>query len=160
MRSEGYGTWSVCVCLCVCLSVRTYSRTTRNKAAKKRHQWVQFHTGLIFKQAIFVKPLRSKVKRSAKANMLMSTASPRPVFAALHTVMASQVTQRSSRESKAAFKRYPRIQVSSRSEKRGVHLSLYACVYIVVACVYRCVTHRMRTTCKFSLHPLAYQHVA
>ena len=51
----------LCVCLSVCLSVGTYSRTTRNKAAKKRYQWVQCHTNLIFKMAIFVNLLRSKV---------------------------------------------------------------------------------------------------
>ena len=49
----------------VCKSVRlfgtTYSATTRNKAAKKRYQQVQCHTGLIFKIVIFVKVLRSKV---------------------------------------------------------------------------------------------------
>ena len=28
MRSEGYGTWSVCLCVSVCLSVSTYHRTT------------------------------------------------------------------------------------------------------------------------------------
>ena len=43
------------------LSGTTYSGTTRNKAAKKRYQRVQCHTGLIFKIAIFVKVLRSKV---------------------------------------------------------------------------------------------------
>ena len=37
---------------------------------------------------------------SEKANMVMSTAS---VFAALHTVEASEVTQRSRHQSKAAF---------------------------------------------------------
>ena len=36
-------------------------RHLRNKAAKKRFQRVQCHTGLIFKMAIFVKVLRSKV---------------------------------------------------------------------------------------------------
>ena len=43
------------------LSGTPYSGTTRNKAAKKRCQRVQCHTGLIFKIAIFVKVLRSKV---------------------------------------------------------------------------------------------------
>ena len=38
-----------------CLSVTTFSATTRNKAAKKRYQRVQCHTGLILKIAIFVK---------------------------------------------------------------------------------------------------------
>ena len=45
MRREGYSTWS----------------GSGNKAAKKRYQRVQCHTGLIFKIAIFVKVLRSKV---------------------------------------------------------------------------------------------------
>jgi hypothetical protein len=59
MRSEGYGTWFVRPS--VRLSVTTFSATTRNKAAKKRYQRVQCHTGLILKMAIFVKVLRSKV---------------------------------------------------------------------------------------------------
>ena len=46
----------------------------------------------------------------------MSTALPQPVFAALHTVEASEVTQRSGCESKAAFKHY---QLSGRSEQRS-----------------------------------------
>ena len=49
------------VCPSVRLSVTTFSATTRNKAAKKRYQRVQCHTGLILKMAIFVKVLRSKV---------------------------------------------------------------------------------------------------
>ena len=49
------------VCKSVRLSVTTFSATTRNKAAKKRYQRVQCHTGLILKIAIFVKVLRSKV---------------------------------------------------------------------------------------------------
>ena len=49
------------VCLSVCLSVTTFSATTRDKAAKKRYQRVQYHAGLILKMAIFVKVLRSKV---------------------------------------------------------------------------------------------------
>ena len=45
----------------VCPSVTTFSATTRNKAAKKRYQRVQCHTGLILKRVVFVKVLRSKV---------------------------------------------------------------------------------------------------
>ena len=45
----------------VCPSVTTFSATMRNKAAKKRYQRVQCHTGLILKRTIFVKVLRSKV---------------------------------------------------------------------------------------------------
>ena len=47
--------------LCVCLSVTTFSDATCNETAKKRYQRVQCHTGFIFKMAIFVKMLRSKV---------------------------------------------------------------------------------------------------
>ena len=54
MRSEGYSTWSVC--LCVCLSVTTFSATTHNKAAKKRYQRLQYSIG---KMVIFVKVLCS-----------------------------------------------------------------------------------------------------
>ena len=43
------------------LSVTTFSATMRNKTAKKRYQWVQCHTGLIFKMAICILVLRSKV---------------------------------------------------------------------------------------------------
>ena len=66
--------------------------------------------------------------------MLMSIASPRPVFAALHTVEASEVT---SCESKATFK-HLRIQLSSRSEKRLTECVAveYTHVYITVTCMY------------------------
>ena len=56
MRSEGYG-----LSVLPSVSGTPYSDTTRNKAAKKRYQRVQCHTGLIFKIAIFVKVLRSRV---------------------------------------------------------------------------------------------------
>ena len=49
------------VCHSVRLSGTTYSATTRNKAAKKRYQRVQCHTGLILKIAIFIKVLRSTI---------------------------------------------------------------------------------------------------
>ena len=52
---------SVCLCLSVCLSVTTFSAATRNETAKKRYQRVQCHTGFIFKMAILIKMLRSKV---------------------------------------------------------------------------------------------------
>ena len=94
----------------------------------------------------------------------MSTASPRLVFAALHTVKASEITQRSRRESKAAFKRYLWIQLSSRSEKRLI-VSMWSwtirtclrrsrmCVwlrYSIYTSSVRCVTYLMLYTCKFS----------
>ena len=65
----------------VCLSVTKFSATTHNKPAKKRHQRVQRYTGFMFKMAIFVKLLCSKVmawKPSEQANMLISTGLPRP----------------------------------------------------------------------------------
>ena len=73
---------SVCVCLCVCVSVSTYSRTTRNKTAQKRYQLVQCHTGLIydFRETAWFKSYGVKRERN------MNIASPRPLFAALHTV--------------------------------------------------------------------------
>ena len=54
---------SVClsVCVSVCLSVTTFSATTCNETAKKRYQRVQCHNGFIFKMAILIKMLRSKV---------------------------------------------------------------------------------------------------
>ena len=48
---------SVCVCVCV----YDYSRSVGNETAYERYQRVQCHAGLIFKMAIFVQVLRSKV---------------------------------------------------------------------------------------------------
>ena len=71
MRSEGYSTWSVIPS--VCLSVTAFSATTRNKAAKKRYQRVQYHTGLILKVAIFVNVLRSKVMVIATLQQIIAS---------------------------------------------------------------------------------------
>ena len=49
------------VCHSVRLSGTPYSAITRNSAAKKRYQRVQYHTVLIFKIVIFIKVLRSRV---------------------------------------------------------------------------------------------------
>ena len=49
-----------------------------------------------------------------------------------HSVEASEVTQRSFCESKAAFKRYLRIQLSSRSKKRS---TVSARLWILRACL-------------------------
>ena len=63
------------VCLSVCLSVTTFSAATSNKTANKRYEWVQCHTGFIFKMAFFVKILRSYgVKQSEEANPSTSSA--------------------------------------------------------------------------------------
>ena len=106
MRNEGYGTWSVylCVCMLPCFLPLCATRLHRKQ--------VHCFTNLILKLAIFVKVLRSKLwreTRAKKANMLMSTASPRPVFAALHTMEALIVTQNlmSNRESKAFIQMLP-----------------------------------------------------
>ena len=84
----------------------------------------------------------------------MNTASPRPVFAALHTVKASEFTQKSSRESKAAFKGYLQIQLSSRSDKRECVVVDYTHVYIGVTCIYNCgtrLTHTVMILASFDL---------
>ena len=67
MRSEGYSTWSVSlsVRLSVGLSVTTFSATTCNKAAKKRYQRVQCHTGLICRSTAF-KSYGVKTKRTSQ----------------------------------------------------------------------------------------------
>ena len=81
----------------------------------------------------------------------MSTASPRPVFATLHTVKVSEVTQRLNCESKATFKRYLRIQLSSRSEKQSTERVVldYTHVFthdeIADACVYNLYSARTLT---------------
>ena len=60
MRSEGYGTWSVClsVCLCVC----AYSHTTGNEAAHERYQQLQCNKRSKIKMAILLKRQHSKAR--------------------------------------------------------------------------------------------------
>ena len=63
----------VCVCVSVCLSVCLMAlilalRATRRP--KSDNQRVQCHTGLIFKQAIFVTPLGSKLCREKECKSL------------------------------------------------------------------------------------------
>ena len=57
MRSEDYNSCFVIlsVSLSVCLSVTTFSAATSNKTANKRYEWVQCHTGFIFKNSLFCK---------------------------------------------------------------------------------------------------------
>ena len=86
MRSEGYR-----------LSVTTFSATTRNKAAKKRYQRVQYHTGLIFKMAIFVKSTAFKsygVKTKRTSQLLMSVAYLDQILPVSSTVEGVEVTRR------------------------------------------------------------------
>ena len=58
MRSEGYSTWSVCLCLSVCLSVTTFSATAQQcaqqdiPAASAGHEQ-SFKNGVFFKNAWF-----------------------------------------------------------------------------------------------------------
>ena len=62
MRSEGYSSCPVCVCVCVCLSVcYHYSGTTGYEAAKEGYQRPERYVGIVFKKAIFLKLLRSRV---------------------------------------------------------------------------------------------------
>ena len=79
--------------LCVCLF--TTLSATRNKPTKKRHQQVKHYAGLIFKIAIFVKILHSKVmtwKPTEQANMLISTGLPRLGLLALCILKEQEVT--------------------------------------------------------------------
>ena len=55
MRSEGYGTWFVC--MCVCVSVTTFYATRRDDTANKLRELVRRFTGLILKLVIFVRIL-------------------------------------------------------------------------------------------------------
>ena len=85
------------VCLSVCLSVTTFSAATSNKTANKRYEWVQCHTGFIFKIAFFVKNVALEsygVKQSEEANMQINTGLPRP---ALRTLEAPEVAMQSKR---------------------------------------------------------------
>ena len=51
-----------CTCVCVCLSVcYHYSGTTGYEAAKERYQRPERYVGIVFKKAIFLKLLRSRV---------------------------------------------------------------------------------------------------
>ena len=60
MCSEGYSTWSVCVCLSVRPSVSSYSCTTGFEVANERYQRLQNYASLKKKKAIFLKRLRSR----------------------------------------------------------------------------------------------------
>ena len=53
-------------CLSVRLSGTPYSGTTRNKAAKKRYQRVQCHTGLIFRKSTAFKSYGLKTKPTSQ----------------------------------------------------------------------------------------------
>ena len=84
-------------CHSVCLSVTTFSAATSNKTANKRYEWVQCHTGFIFKITFFVKKIALEsygVKQSEEANMQISTGLPRP---ALRTLEAPEVAMQSKR---------------------------------------------------------------
>ena len=59
MRSEGYSTWSVC--LCVCLSVTTFSATARNNAPNKIYQRFRQDMSKVLKMVFSLKMLRSGV---------------------------------------------------------------------------------------------------
>ena len=62
MRSEGYGSRSVClfVCLSVCLFVYDYSRTTGYEADYERYQHLQCYKGMKTNVAILLKRLRPR----------------------------------------------------------------------------------------------------
>ena len=58
MHSEGYSTWSVCLCVCLC--VYDYSHTTGYEAAYERYQQLQCYKGFKNYVAILLKQLRSR----------------------------------------------------------------------------------------------------
>ena len=76
MRSEGYGTWSVC--LCVCVPVYDYSGTTGNEAASERYKQLQCNKRSKSKQAILLK--RRCLTQPIKKRCEHACASPRPLF--------------------------------------------------------------------------------
>ena len=127
-KTCAWGWLSVCPSVSVCLS-------TWNK---ERYQWLQCYTGNSKSTAF-----KSYGVKQERKSYAWALSSPWPVFAALHTVEASEVTQMSSCESQVA---YQRIQPFSRSEKRStvnvwfIGCGLYTCVYIGVACVYNYIT--------------------
>ena len=96
MRSEGYGSRSVCVCVCVCVSVclRLFSHyrlrggllaiPTAAELREPEKQKDDFPETTVFK--------RYAVKTSEKANMHNSAGLPRPVPLALCTLEAQEVT--------------------------------------------------------------------
>ena len=108
--THGWLTLGVLVCHSVCYHVFC-QRTTRWEKSNTNGfsaTQVRFYKWRFSKSTVF------KSYGSDKANMLMSTASPWLVFATLHTVEASEVTQRSGCKS---FKCYLWIELSSGSEK-------------------------------------------
>ena len=63
MRSEGYGTWSVClsvcVCVCVCVCFYAYFSAMGNEADSEQYQRLQNYKHSKNKMAIFLKRPRS-----------------------------------------------------------------------------------------------------
>ena len=79
------------------------------------------------------------MKRSVKANMLMSIALSRPLFAALHTVKASEVYSKGQVVSQRLHSNSTYEYNYSVGDRLGVRgRGLHACVYVGVACVYNC----------------------
>ena len=59
MRSEGYSSWSVCVCVSACLSVPA-NLQSGYKAAKERYQRLQCYVDIVVNVAFFLKLFRCK----------------------------------------------------------------------------------------------------
>ena len=64
MRSEGYGTWFVCVCVCVCVCLSAPFRPLRVKVSPENDTNASSRQDKEIKLAIFLKMLRSKVMAS------------------------------------------------------------------------------------------------
>ena len=131
MRSEDYGTWYMCVCLSGLILALHATRRPKTDTNG-------FSDSLVdLKMPIFLNPLWSKVmawNTSERANMLISTASPQLVFAAVHTVEVTHKSRHESRlPSNATYEySYP---VGARMINWARGCGLYARFYIALPCM-------------------------
>ena len=86
MRSEGYSTWSMCLCVCYHVFCR-YAQRDGQKAIPTGSvpHWLYLKNGDFVKNAAFKS---YGVKQSEGANMQISTGLPRP---ALRTLEAAEI---------------------------------------------------------------------
>ena len=99
MHSESYGTWCV-ILSSVHLSVFYHISCHYVQQGSQKSDTNGFSTTLAwYFEWQFSAFKNYGVKLKQKAKIVVSTASLQPVFATLHTVEASEVTQRSGRES-------------------------------------------------------------
>ena len=105
MCSEGYRTWSVCLCVCVCVCVCVCYHAFYHYVQQDRQRATPTDSALYwldFKTDNFIKVLRSGViawKTSKQANMLMSLSSPEAVFTHFRDQQSTDTTWRTTGES-------------------------------------------------------------